>query len=57
MEVQTDPIVKNDDILKELIGDWKAYLGEAGNKVDMSRIRRESSSGRPVGDVDFIKGL
>jgi len=57
MKVQSDPIVNNDKILMELIGDWKAYLREAGREDEMLRIRRESSSGRPVGDVDFIKVL
>lgn len=56
-ERRTDPLIRNDQVLLELIDNWRDYLDENDDKDDLLRIRREESGGRPIGTESFIKGL
>ena len=50
-------ILSSDNMLQELIGDWKAYLNEKDANDFMKSVRRESFVNRPLGDAKFIKVL
>ena len=56
-KVSDDPLVTGDDMLKELIGNWRRYLHAADEKVFLEMIRREAYGTRPVGDERFVKRL
>lgn len=43
--------------LKEIIGDWKRYLEEPLSEAEVERFRKASSTGRPLGDEQFVTGL
>ena len=52
-----DPLVRSDKVLQELVGDWKEYIKTGDNEEDLEQIRKEHSSGRPIGSDKFIKSL
>ena len=43
--------------LKGIIGDWKSYLEEPINEGEVEKLRKASSTGRPLGDELFVAGL
>lgn len=50
-------IVSSDNMIQELIGDWKAYLMEKDENKFVKAVHRESFVNRPLGDAKFIKVL
>jgi putative transposase len=54
---EADPLIKNDNILQELIENWHDYLDNRDEEDDLARIRKEESRGRPIGTESFIKSL
>jgi len=56
-ERSTDPLIKNDQTLQSLIGDWYTYLYDGDSEDDLAMIRKEESGGRPIGSELFIKKL
>ncbi|MEN6319598.1 MAG: hypothetical protein ABFD82_12675 [Syntrophaceae bacterium] len=55
--VQEAGIISPDNMLQELIGDWKMYLMEKDSNDFVESIRRESFVNRPLGDATFINVL
>lgn len=53
----SDPLVKGDEVIRELVGDWDRYLNQEDKKEEIGVIRREVCVNRPVGDESFIKKL
>jgi putative transposase len=56
-QVRKDPLVNTNNILSDLIGDWRDFLLAEDNPDFLKRIRRESYVNRPLGDASFIKSL
>ena len=54
---ESDPLIKNDRTLQDLIENWHDYLGNRDEDDDLTRIRKEESGGRPIGTESFIKTL
>jgi hypothetical protein len=52
-----DRIVESDDMLRELIGDWKSYLRDDDQEDFLDSVRRESFVNRPLGDEAFVSDL
>ena len=52
--VLDDPLIPERPALR-MIPDWRAYLGNHENKTDLRALRRQTSSGRPDGDAEFIR--
>jgi putative transposase len=55
--VQEAGIISSDNMLQEMIGDWKAYLMEKDANDFVECVRQESFVNRPLGDATFIKVL
>jgi putative transposase len=55
--VQEAGIISSDNMLQELIGDWKTYLRENDANNFVESVRRESFVNRPLGDATFINVL
>ncbi len=53
----TDPLVSGEEMLRGYVKDWKDTLQEKGDAEEIERIRKERLSGRPVGDMKFIKQM
>lgn len=51
-----DQLVKTAPLL-EMIGNWREFLLSAENVANIDDIRRHSSTGRPLGDDDFLDKL
>ncbi len=43
--------------LLDLAGDWRGLLLEPEDEAEMEAIRRHGRTGRPLGDLDFVKRL
>ena len=56
-EKRSDPLIKNDQVLQDLIDDWRTYLHNGDSEDDLTRIRKEESGGRPIGSESFIEKL
>jgi putative transposase len=56
-KVQEVGIISSDNMLQELIGDWKTYLREKDEHGFVESVRRESFVNRPLGDTAFINVL
>jgi putative transposase len=52
-----DRIVESDDMLRELIGDWKSYLQDDDQEDFLKSVRRDSFVNRPLGDEAFVSDL
>jgi len=50
-------IISSDNMLQELVGDWKTYLTEKDEDSFVESVRRESFVNRPLGDAAFINVL
>lgn len=55
--VVQDRIVGGDDLLRELVKDWTAYLQEEDREDFLQVVRRESCVNRPLGDESFLNDL
>jgi putative transposase len=49
-----DPLLSNDEMLREMIGDWSAYLAEEDDPNWVRALRVSTRSGRPAGNDTFI---
>jgi len=47
----------SDFFLVNDIGDWSKYLADEESEQQLTRFRYQSSSGRPLGDESFLRGL
>ena len=52
-----DRLVESDDMLRELVGDWKSYLQEDDQEGFLKFVRRDSFVNRPLGDEAFVSDL
>jgi putative transposase len=52
-----DVLVSGDEVLRQMIGDWKKYLRQAEEDAFVEAIRREGMVSRPLGQAEFIKKL
>jgi putative transposase len=52
-----DRLVESDDMLRELVGDWKSYLQEDDQEGFLKSVRRDSFVNRPLGDEAFVSDL
>jgi putative transposase len=43
--------------LQQLVGDWRAFLSEAGNEDGIMLLKRHERTGRPLGSQRFVVGL
>ena len=51
-----DPLVVTSPV-KELVADWREFLGGADAAQQAASIRRAQRSGRPLGSTDFVDDL
>jgi putative transposase len=56
-EIDGDRLVEADDMLRELIGDWKSYLWDNDQEDFLTAVRRDSCVNRPLGDDTFVHDL
>jgi putative transposase len=52
-----DPLVSNDEPLREMIHDWREYLVTEEDTTELATIRRETPVSRPIGGEDFVRAL
>ncbi len=52
-----DPVLRDGNLLRERVPDWKEYLSGAKNEAVLGRIRRHLRTGRPAGEDGFVRGL
>ena len=52
-----DRIVESDDMLRELIGEWKSYLRDDDREDFLNSVRRDPFVNRPLGDAAFVSDL
>jgi putative transposase len=52
-----DELVSGDEVLRQIIGNWKKYLRQAEEDVFVGMIRKEGMVSRPIGEAAFIKKL
>ena len=52
-----DALVGGDEMLRQMIGDWKKYLCLVEEDVFVEAIRKEGMVSRPLGEAGFIKKL
>jgi putative transposase len=51
-----DPLI-SDSILKEEIEDWAAFVGQEESEETLNKLREYTSTGRPLGDAEFVERL
>jgi putative transposase len=56
-EKKTDPLVKPNKYLDDMIGDWRTYLLEPQGTEILRELRKETSVGRPLGSKQFVSQL
>ncbi len=56
-EVNTDPLVSDDEILRGLVGDWRTYLEDDEDTHDIKHIEQEIHVSRPLGTQEFVQQL
>ena len=54
--VERDPVVRGDDILRGLIGNWREYLAREDEAAEET-IRRDTAVNRPLGNEGFLRNL
>ena len=52
-----DRIVESDDMLRELIGEWKSYMRDDDREDFLNSVRRDPFVNRPLGDAAFVSDL
>ena len=53
----SDQIISGDCFLNAEIADWRAYLENNTNEDLVERTRTRLKTGRPAGDIDFVRIL
>jgi putative transposase len=56
-EKKTDPLVKPNKELDEMVGSWQEYLVEPDADEVLCRLRSETAVGRPLGEAAFVQKL
>ena len=56
-EKKTDPLVKPNKELDEMVGNWQEYLVEPDADEVLCRLRSETAVGRPLGEAAFVQKL
>lgn len=51
---RADPLVAVPSPLREVVGDWRAWLREPVNEERQATVRRATMTGRPAGDAAFV---
>ena len=46
-----------ESVLKEEIGDWASFINQEDDEEVVKRLRKHLSTGRPLGDANFIEKL
>ena len=54
--VKRDPLVE-DRTLLGLVGDWRTFLADGVDEIEVRRIERGLTTGRPAGSSEFVRGL
>ena len=52
-----DALVGIDEVLRQIIGNWKKYLRQAEEEAFVGMIRKEGMVSRPIGEAAFIRKL
>jgi len=52
-----DELVSGDEVLRQMIGNWKKYLRQAEEEAFIGMIQREGMVSRPIGEAAFIRKL
>jgi len=52
-----DELVSGDEVLRQMIGNWKKYLRQAEEEAFVGMIRKEEMVSRPIGEAAFIRKL
>ena len=55
--VDSDPLVRGDELLRGLVSDWKAYLSREEEGVTERKIEQEAQVSRPLGSEEFLRTL
>jgi putative transposase len=53
----SDPVLQDGCSIIHAVGDWKFYLGAAGDGELVENIRKNMRAGRPCGDREFVRTL
>jgi putative transposase len=53
----SNPITTDDSVLGLAIKDWRAYLMDHGDERILNRTWQSLKTGRPAGDIEFIRAL
>jgi putative transposase len=56
-KTESDPLIKNDGVLLDMIDNWREYLHNKDDEDDLNKIRKEEAGGRPIGHEGFIKSI
>ena len=51
---KVDPLVTADERIEKMVGDWTTFLAESDVDEYLCEIRKESATGRPLGDERFM---
>jgi hypothetical protein len=52
-----DALVSGDEMLRQMIGNWKTYLRQMEEDAFVGTIRKEGMVSRPIGEAAFIRKL
>jgi putative transposase len=52
-----DPLISRNDLLPDLVDDWKSYLTITASEAERFTLQRHERTGRPLGDLVFIEQL
>lgn len=55
--MRKDPLLSGDLELADHVADWSAWLCDEDDKAILARLRRNTSTGRPAGNEEFIDRL
>lgn len=56
-KAKRDPLVVGDEMLRSVVGDWRSYLTDEGDKDEIAAIRRDTVVNRPLGSEVFLYEL
>ena len=56
-EKKTDPLVKSNEELDAMVGEWREYLVEPDADEVLCQLRSETQVGRPLGKAEFVQKL
>jgi putative transposase len=55
--IKHDVLVSGDEMLRQMIGNWKKYLRQAEEGTFVGMMRKEGMVSRPIGEAAFIRKL